>query len=201
MDEMTDEANLIFSYFTNKQPELAGQRMATMDRNYATVNMALARLRTHIGVIQKNLFEKQEAAAASLQKFEYLIAAFILLMVSAATLYGHKMAKKLESDTRERERSIEGLRDAEARTSTILNAAADGIITFDEYGIIESANAAVEKIFGYSNKDLIGRSVEMLMILTHREGRGDYFADYLRTGEVEGVTHHEVITKDAWASC
>jgi two-component system sensor histidine kinase/response regulator len=107
MAEMTSEADLIFSYFRQKQPELAGRRMATMDNRYANVNASLADLRERVGMIQGKLSKAELAKVESLRKFEYLIAAFVFLMVGAATIYGHKIKNQMESDAREKERNLE----------------------------------------------------------------------------------------------
>lgn len=107
MAEMTEEAELIFSHFRENQPELAGQRMATMDRKYAYVITELARLHEDVGEIQKKLFDKQQAAAASLHKFEYAIATFIFLMVGGAVAYGHKIKEQLDLDTQKLETLVQ----------------------------------------------------------------------------------------------
>src|SRR5919197_1140889 len=104
MNGMSREADLIFSYFAQSQSEMAGRRMATMDRKYATVNTALTRLREDVTAIQQSNLDEQERMAQSLAKFDLLMAGFILLMVSAATLYGHNMARRMQADARERER-------------------------------------------------------------------------------------------------
>jgi two-component system sensor histidine kinase/response regulator len=187
MNEMTGEANLIFSYFKQNQPRLAGERMATMDRKFARVNTAFSDLRKTVSEIQETLFKTQQASAAAVQKFEYVIAAFIFMMVSAATIYGHKIAKRVESDARERAKYIEELRDAGARTRSILDTAADGIITFDEYGTVESINEAVETIFGYPAEELKGQKVEALMPEIPRLARGDFFVDHLLGGETQSI--------------
>jgi PAS domain S-box-containing protein len=159
MAEMTAEAELIFSYHAQGQPELAGRRMATMDRKYAVVLTELADLRRNVATIQQENFAEQQAIAASLSNFEYLIAAAILLMISAATVYGHKLAKRVDTDARERERYVAELRDAEARTRSIVDTAADGIVTFDEKGVIESANASAARLFDADASALIGRDI------------------------------------------
>jgi len=106
MAEMTREGELIFSYFRQNRPEMAGRRMATMDNKYAHVNASLADLREHIGKIQGKLFKDEIAMVDSLRKFEYLIAAFVFLMVGLATIYGHKIKNQMESDAREKERYL-----------------------------------------------------------------------------------------------
>jgi PAS domain S-box-containing protein len=172
MKEMTDEAELIFSYFAGGRPEEAGRRMATMDRKYANVHFALADMRNDVATIQRENFAQQEAVADDLAKFEYLIAVGILVMISAATIYGHKLAQRVEADTRERDRHVEELRDAEARTRSIVDTAADGILTFDEHGRIESANASAASMFGGSIPVLVGRDIA-------------YFVPHLSRGEGE----------------
>jgi diguanylate cyclase (GGDEF)-like protein len=113
MDEMVAEAELIFSYFEQNQPEMAGKRMATMDRKYSHVNAAFANLRERVIMVEEEIFNEQMKVADALQKFEYVIGAFILLMVGGATYYGHKIAKQIESDVREKDGFIRELREAE----------------------------------------------------------------------------------------
>ncbi|HKS07973.1 MAG TPA: response regulator [Pyrinomonadaceae bacterium] len=103
MDQMTSEAELIFSYFRQNKPELAGRRMATMDQKYANLLASLAQLREDITQIQGKFSDQDIASAESLRRFEYLIAALVLLMVCGATVYGHKIKKQMELATRANE--------------------------------------------------------------------------------------------------
>jgi PAS domain S-box-containing protein len=58
----------------------------------------------------------------------------------------------------------QGLRDSAALIQTILNTVVDGIITLRASdGLIETANPAVEKMFGYSAAELIGQSFSLLV--------------------------------------
>ena len=104
MNEMTDEAGRIFSYFQQNKPELAGRRMATMDQKYADLLNSVRRVREDITRIQAKLFQKDFSAAESTRRFEYLIASLVLLMVVAAIIYGHKIKNQMETFTKDRER-------------------------------------------------------------------------------------------------
>ncbi len=82
-----------------------------------------------------------------------------------------------------RRRIKDAVRETEERTQSILNNVIDGIITIDEAGIIETANHAVERIFGYNAGELIGQSVSVLTPEPDRSAHRDDIARYLRTGE------------------
>jgi len=162
-EEMTEEASRIFDYFRDGRPDLAGERMATMDHKYASLNAALLELEREVGRIQDQNFKAQTAAAAELQRYEYMIGLSIILMVLGATFYGHKLAQQMQSDNEERERHLGALKEAEARTRSILDTAADGIITFDLQGRIESFNKASDNLFGQGPGDGVGRDVRSII--------------------------------------
>jgi len=77
----------------------------------------------------------------------------------------------------------ERARDREARLAAILNTAADGVITIDAQGAIQSVNAAAERMFGYAAAEMIGQNVKMLMPARYRDEHDRYLARYLQTGE------------------
>ena len=70
-------------------------------------------LRTEATAIQQRHFGRQTAAAATLQRFEYLIAGLILVMVGAATAYGRRLNRQATRDALERATYVEGLQAAE----------------------------------------------------------------------------------------
>ena len=73
------------------------------------------------------------------------------------------------------------LLEREQRLRAILDAARDVIITIDRTGIVRHCNAAIEKIFGYSTDEILGRNVSMLMPAAHREKHDGYLHRYQQT--------------------
>jgi PAS domain S-box-containing protein len=161
--QMTGEATRIFDYFLEGRADLAGERMATMDHKYASLNEALLELRRAVGAIQQQNFAEQTAAAAELQRYEYGIGVSIFLMVLGATFYGHKIAQQMQSDADERERHVNALQAAEMRVRSILDTAAEGIVSFDEQGRIESFNRAAEHLFGQDQGQAVGQDIRSMI--------------------------------------
>jgi diguanylate cyclase (GGDEF)-like protein/PAS domain S-box-containing protein len=60
---------------------------------------------------------------------------------------------------------------------------AEGIVTMDEDGRIESFNPAAEKLFGYTMREVAGKSVEMLMPEEYRGDHQSQVRRYLETGQ------------------
>lgn len=77
---------------------------------------------------------------------------------------------------------------------TILNTAADGILTIDEKGIIYDFNAAAQRIFGYNAREMIGRSINLLIPPEHAAQHDGYINNYLRTGRSNIVNAGREVT-------
>ncbi len=69
------------------------------------------------------------------------------------------------------------------RAEIIVNSTADGIITIDQRGIVQSYNRAAEKIFGYTAEEVVGSNVMLLMPSPYREEHDGYLERYHRTGK------------------
>jgi two-component system sensor kinase FixL len=85
----------------------------------------------------------------------------------------------------ERRALITRMSDNEERLRAIMQTAAEGILTIDEAGIIESANPETTRIFGYSEDELLGRNVRMLMPEPFHSEHDAYLARYVSTGEAK----------------
>src|SRR5256886_7101310 len=165
MGEMVDEAELIFSLFKRNQSEKAGERMATMDRKFADLNTALVHLRAIVRGIQEADFAEQLALAASIRKFEYIIAVAIMLIVVGTALYGTKLSKSVAAmiQAQEKQRTVDALKASEGRYRSIMESANDAIVIANADGHIVAWNKAARQIFGYEEEEIMGQPLMRLM--------------------------------------
>ena len=61
------------------------------------------------------------------------------------------------------------LRDSEVRARAVLQNVADGIVTVDEQGLIESMNRSAQGLFGYEQAELIGQPLQSVIAPSHRD--------------------------------
>jgi two-component system sensor kinase FixL len=105
------------------------------------------------------------------------------LSVAEARLGDRRMFVGIHRDISERKRAEEALAESQARIRAILEVAAEGIISIDERGVMQTMNPAAERIFGYSAEEVVGKNISMLMPSPYRDEHDGYIARYLATGE------------------
>jgi len=69
------------------------------------------------------------------------------------------------------------------KSHKIVEMAAEGIVSIDTKGLILSFNRAAQKMFGYSEQEIIGQNVSVLMPQPHRDRHDGYISHYLQTGQ------------------
>jgi two-component system sensor kinase FixL len=79
--------------------------------------------------------------------------------------------------------ALNGPAEAEAHLRSILATIPDAMVVIDEGGSILSFSAAAEKMFGYSEAEVTGRNVKMLMPNPDRDRHDQYLVNYLTTGK------------------
>ena len=92
------------------------------------------------------------------------------------------------------ERRQAALEASEARFRAVVETAADGIITIDAQGAIQSVNHEAERLFGYAHDELIGHNVKILTTAPDAERHDCYLARYLRTGEARIIGSGREVT-------
>lgn len=82
----------------------------------------------------------------------------------------------------------------ESTLQAILETAVDGIVVIDRRGMIQAVNRAVGTIFGYSQDQLRGESVTVLMPEPYRTNHQSFIDRYLesRQGRILGIGEREV---------
>lgn len=98
-------------------------------------------------------------------------------------VHDHVLVAGMANDVTEKVRMERALRDSEVRYRSLFEVAVYGVVTIDERGTIESANPAAERLFGYTQAEMVGRNVSMLMPEPYRGQHDAYLGNYLRTGE------------------
>ena len=85
-------------------------------------------------------------------------------------------------DVTERNRALKAQATREEHLRKIMDTVADGIITIDETGTIETLNPTAEEIFGYKPGELVGSNVKVLMNEDDAANHDHYLARYTNTG-------------------
>ncbi|WP_159818512.1 GGDEF domain-containing phosphodiesterase [Colwellia sp. 20A7] len=88
-------------------------------------------------------------------------------------------------DITEEKRLLNTQKSTSKNLKTIVDNLNDSIVTISNKGIIRSANRIVEKIFGYTPIELIGKNVSMLMPEPFATRHDKYMSNYLETGDAK----------------
>jgi len=104
------------------------------------------------------------------------------LSVGEMTIGGERKFTGILHDLSDRVALEHRLRASEARWRSIIHSAVDGIVVIDVHGRVEAFNPAAERLFGYSEKDLLGQNVNVLMPSPYHEEHDSYVARYVATG-------------------
>lgn len=166
MIEMVDEALLIFSFFSDGQSENAGKRMATMDRKYARLLLSLSTVRERVGLIQSKLLEEEQESVEELRRVEFAIMLFVLLMVSAAMVYGRRIKREMEHQAAERDGYLSVLKESERQfrqQASLLDKAQDAIVVYGMDYRILYWNKSAERLYGMCRSEALGQSAKKLL--------------------------------------
>ncbi len=109
----------------------------------------------------------------------------LLALVLRLAALARERAELAEDAGRRLGISMAQRRDSEERLRAILETAVEGIIIIDENGLIESANPAVEVMFGFTEDELLGENVKLLMPEPYRHEHDTYLDNYRQTGRAK----------------
>ena len=103
------------------------------------------------------------------------------LSVGEMSIAGEPKFTGMLHDLTARVQLEERLRTSEGRWRSIVESAVDGIVVIDARGRIEGFNPAAERLFGYSEREVVGQNVKILMPSPYHEEHDGYLARYLET--------------------
>lgn len=86
-------------------------------------------------------------------------------------------------DVSAREDNLRSISGNAALLSAVLATVPDPMIVVDEHGAITSFSSTAQTLFGYSEEEVLGENVKMLMPEPHRGMHDDYMQHYLETGQ------------------
>lgn len=103
--------------------------------------------------------------------------------VSESPLDHSPVIEGLVLDISEQKHTQAALTVATTYAKTLVDTAAEAIITISTRGNIESVNRSAEEMFGYSRHELVGNTIGMLMPEPLRSEHDTYLQRYLKTNE------------------
>lgn len=104
----------------------------------------------------------------------------IIVHVTEMYVDGRQLFLGMVSDDRERRNMLDSIKAREQRLQSILDNTAEGIITFNTAGKIETWNQSAEALFGWVEEDVVGRSIAHYISPDDIEYREDYIQQFTR---------------------
>jgi len=130
------------------------------------------------------------AGGEGLTNPEIIEAAIFASVGAGISWFGEQLRRTISHDRK----TVLDLRAREAHLRSVLDTVPDATIVIDERGIIQSFNAAAERLFGHREAAVVGQNVSMLMPTPFREEHDGYIAHYLATGEKRIIGIDRVVT-------
>ncbi len=146
------------------------------------------------GRAERFVTEANEMAATEFRHDWLLLVTLNALVVLITFLVTRRISKTLRNEADRREPAEAATRASDERLRTVIDATADAIIVITADGLLESANPAVEGIFGYRPDELVGRNISMLMPEPDRSRHDGYLAAYRDGGERKVIGFRRELT-------
>jgi len=155
------------------------------DQDGMAVLQVLNQLDPHLPIIVLTAFAKSEKAVDSLNRgsFAYLMKPYNRDELKAILA----RAVGVRALTREVKRTETALTESEGRFRAVVQSAAEAIICADRQGRVLSWNKAAERLFGYSEQEVLGQPLLIIMPARFREAHQERLKRYEQTGEAAAI--------------
>ncbi|MDA3868017.1 MAG: PAS domain S-box protein [Salinivirgaceae bacterium] len=91
--------------------------------------------------------------------------------------------EEMRQNMEEIQATQESLKESQAKTQMIFDNVVDAIVSIDTRGMIELWNPAAEKLFGYTESEVLGKNVKIIMYGTDANEHDNYIKRYTQTGQ------------------
>ena len=161
--------------------------------------------------IYQRWYGKQDLADqihGELYNYIYVLSAivFVLLLfivfylIRSNSILTGRVNQKTRELSRENEQNISTLKslyDTNLKYDSMLNALLQSVIIINSKGIMVDINEAVVELFGYSEEELLGKNVSMLMPQADAIHHDEYLERYLKNAEknIVGITREVTVKR------
>jgi len=104
------------------------------------------------------------------------------IRVGAGGVIGGQEAKLFWQIISRLQTTQEELWENQSRLKAVIHNVCEAIVTIDARGMIENVNPAIEEVFGYTQDELIGQNISLLMPDPHQGLHDSYLSKYAETG-------------------
>lgn len=138
---------------------------------------------SHLPANQLALLRQEAWRTVGLGALAMLLLFGALAAWLAQALVGRTQAKVAAAQAQAETRIANRLYEAQKRFRLVVEANANGLLVVDDKGVIQMANPALERMFGYDRGELIGQPMEVLVPEPERAGHERMRAGYMRAPE------------------
>ncbi|MBI5109050.1 MAG: PAS domain S-box protein [Rhodocyclales bacterium] len=166
-----------------RRDEARGLIATTGNRIYGNLDGGIARISDRVATEAQGLSEDAERQASALSREVAMsLAAMTCLILLIGIGVVNRVTGLLDSESKRRHEAESEMRSSEARLKAVFESTLDAIFLVTPDGVIESANSATEKIFGYRRDTLPGMNIRMLMPQSARSRHDAVLRSYVPGG-------------------
>ncbi len=128
----------------------------------------LGALRALAREVQRTRTEEYILSARSLLRWQLFLYALLGVLGVLVLVCAQRISREAARAAQENTRRLAAREESEARIRAVLQNATSTIIAMDELGIIQMFNTSAERLFGHAAQEILGKSLECLIIEDHR---------------------------------
>lgn len=174
MQDATNSTYAIFDALGASKINQATIHMSQMDAQFHQALKIASSLRKQLYQIKLSQLQEYHEKAESIFIKEIYVATFIFVLIGLMLYFGRKIRIKFDVLLVDLEQKNIRLTDSEKKLVSVLDNVLEAIILINSKGIIEYINPQTITIFQYSQKELIGTNVPILMPEPNKSQHNQY---------------------------